>query len=51
MILSSGHIKAMVEGLRRIRRAPQKEWLSPIIERLEALQPGERLIIERIGEP
>jgi hypothetical protein len=37
----------MTEGLRRVRRVPEREWLAPIIKGLEALQLGEKLIIER----
>jgi hypothetical protein len=46
MILGADKIRAMCEGMRRVRRRPAKEWLEPIIRRLEALKPGERLIIE-----
>lgn len=51
MKLSPDHIHAMIEGMRRVKRIPEKEWLAPIIERLEHLKTGEQLIIEfRIKE-
>jgi hypothetical protein len=49
MVLSSSTIRAIIEGLRRVRRIPEREWLEPIIEGLEALQPGERLVIQRLS--
>ena len=47
-----GHIPKQVglaEGMRCMRRVPEKEWLEPIIQRLEDLKPGEQLIIERVA--
>jgi hypothetical protein len=48
MILSESVIAAMVEGMRRVKRIPQKEWLEPVIQRLEQLQDGEKLTIENL---
>lgn len=48
MMLAADTIKAMCEGMRRVKRIPECEWLAPVIERLERLKPGERIIIERI---
>jgi len=49
--LHDGKIDAMIEGMRRVQRAPQREWLQSVIETLAQLQPGERLTIERMLEP
>jgi hypothetical protein len=48
MILSNGTIQAMIEGMRRIKRTPERHWLEPIIQRLELLQPGDQLTIARL---
>lgn len=51
MILAPDTIAAMVEGMKRVKRIPQKEWLEPIIQRLENLKPGDKLTIERMKLP
>lgn len=46
MILAKDVIEAMCEGMSRVRRTPEKEWLAPVIERLRNLKPSDRLVIE-----
>lgn len=51
MIVSKDAVMAMVEGMRRVKRIPQKEWLEPIIQRLERLQEGEKITFEVLKLP
>lgn len=48
MMFAGDTIKAIAEALRRVKRVPEKEWFAPLIQRLEQLKPGERIIIESI---
>ena len=45
MLISKYRIDLMCEGMRRIKRVPEREWLEPIIHRLELLKPGESMTI------
>jgi hypothetical protein len=47
-ILHISRIRVMTRALRRVKREHQ-EGLRPVIDALEKLEPGERLIIERMA--
>lgn len=46
-IFHVSRIRVMARALRRVKREHQ-EGLRPVIDALEKLEPGERLIIERM---
>jgi hypothetical protein len=50
MILSRDAIEAMIEALSRMRRAPEREWLTPVIEELSLMRPGWRVVLRMADE-
>ena len=48
MILAPDTIEAIAKALEKVRREPEHGWFQPIIERLRRLEPGQRLIVERM---